>query len=142
MEDKILEIIMAAIPAKEMGIVKTVFQERETFKIDLEKSRERILELSEYLATANKELTALRTTKDENNLKSAELAKKERSLLEREIKLDTTIAVNEAKVIRECFDKVMKVPMIRKNIYKNISKSSGSGYGNDSESGNEEVTEE
>lgn len=142
MEDKILEVIRAAIPEKEMGIVKTVFQERETFKSELENYKQRVLELTKQLEVSNKELNEMRALKTENINRSVMLDKKELDIKERELKLDATLARNETNIIRECFDKVMKVPTIRKSIYKNIS---GNDYGsskNITENNSETVSEE
>jgi DNA invertase Pin-like site-specific DNA recombinase len=140
MEDKILEVIRASIPEKEMGIVKVVFEERDRFKVESENGKERIKTLEGQLKTALEELNELRKTKNENQNKQFELAKKEDDIKGREIKLDTVLAQKEAQVIRECFDKVMKVPMVRKNIYKNVAKNSYDGGG--SENGSEDITEE
>lgn len=142
MEDKILEVIRAAIPEKEMGIVKLVFQERETFKADLAGAKDTIAHLEKQFKECLTEVVGLRNTKEANANKAVALDKREAEINAKELKLEISLAQIEARVIRECFDKVMKVPMVRKTIYKNISRNDYGSTSNNSENGNEDTVEE
>lgn len=141
MENKILELIRESLPEKEVGIVKVVFEERETYKKDLATSKENNLVLKKEVELLDKEVVELRKTKVENADKKEALEVKEKDIAKRETKLLVDLAENEVRVIKDCFDKVMKVPQIRKTIYKNVTKDSYNN-GAESENGGEEITEE
>jgi hypothetical protein len=142
MEQQILDVIRAAIPENEMGIVKLVFQERDTFKSELEKSQEHVLQLTKQLTEANGFLSQVRAREQENITKQTELATKESDIKVRETKLEISLAQKETSVIRECFDKIMKVPMIRKNIYKSVPVANNGYVSTQTQNENEETHEE
>ena len=142
MEEKILEVIREALPEKEVGIVRKVFVERDDFKSQLEEDNEEIKNCNKKLIEVAKDRDILKTREDENIKKEKELNEKEQKLEKKELKLDITLAQTEARITRECFDKVMQVPIIRKNIQNSISKNRNGITDYDNESKTEEIREE
>jgi len=89
MEDKILEAIRETLPEKEMGVIKKVFEERDSFKGLYESEAEDNKELSKELIKANDRVDELRLRESSNIEKEKELAEKK-----------------ELAIMRDCFNTV------------------------------------
>lgn len=120
MEEKLLEVIRTALPEKEVGIVRTVFAERDEYKNKSDKLTIECDSFHEQLIVTKQKLDDLSKREQHNIELEAELSKKEIDLKNREVILAKTLAENKAEILRECFFAVVKVPSVRKNIQRNI----------------------
>ncbi len=142
MENEILEIIKKSLPEKETGIVRTVFEERDKLKEGNKTLRENLERATEELINFRNNEAKVKALEASNSSLQIGLKKREKEITKKENELAATIAKKEVAVFRECFNAVMKVPQVRKEIHKDIPGNSQNGYQNENEYTSETITEE